>query len=89
MDRKETRTMEFQKHFQSKTILIFKEEFICLENANLGKVTKIGKKKIRGSFKRFFLNILQKSNEVVLPISLFYYNTNPQIPSISKLMINI
>ena len=45
MDRKETRTMEFQKHFQSKTILIFKEEFICLENANLGKVTKIGKKK--------------------------------------------
>ena len=49
MDRKETRTMEFQKHFLSKTILIFKEEFICLENANLGKVTKIGKKK-KGSF---------------------------------------
>lgn len=46
MDRQETRTMEFQKHFQSKTILIFKEEFIWLENANLGKVTKIGKKKV-------------------------------------------
>ena len=45
MDRKETRTMEFQKHFQSKTILVFKVEFIWLENANLGKVTKIGKKK--------------------------------------------
>ena len=45
MDRKETRIMEFQKHFQSKTILVFKVEFIWLENANLGKVTKIGKKK--------------------------------------------
>lgn len=39
VDRKETRTMEFQNCFKSKLILIGKEEFIGLEYANLGKVT--------------------------------------------------
>lgn len=44
VDGKETRTMEFQNCFKSKIILIVKEEFIGLEYANLGKVTKIMQK---------------------------------------------
>lgn len=45
MERKEMRTMEFQKCFKSQIILIVKGEFIGLEYAYLGKVTKIMQKR--------------------------------------------
>lgn len=38
--------MESQKHFKRKVLLIVKEQFIGLENANSGKVTNICKELI-------------------------------------------